>query len=240
MPAHESGFDLGEEERPAGNFPLPVPRVLATFPSVTERYFEVRYFVPEEERWQKVEPNRAGDQVVLFHSNKLCMISLAPEHEVLKAGKVITSVDFVGGSELDIESLRGNGKRGGGNRLMNKVSGKFKKGGQKLKPDSILCLINCSDGSSYTVLSGITGNLIEINQRLLEKPQLITEKPWSNGYIALACSTLTHIRTMKETMLDHVSYTKQLALRGMEEGDGFKKESIPIESEEGENQQVSV
>lgn len=60
-------------------------------------------------------------------------------------------------------------------RTANKVSGRSKKGGQKLKATSTLCVINCSDGSRHVVLSGVYGKLIEINERLTTEPQLVQQ-----------------------------------------------------------------
>lgn len=62
------------------------------------------------------------------------------------------------------------------NRLMNNVRGKRKKGGQKLKERSILCEVKCSDGAIFTILSGVKGVLIEINEALLTQPNLLIEE----------------------------------------------------------------
>lgn len=58
----------------------------------------------------------------------------------------------------------------------NTVSGKFKKGGFKLKPNSVLCKISCEDESIYSVVACIKSSLIEINKRLINNPQwLVTD-----------------------------------------------------------------
>lgn len=48
-------------------FPLPVERVVPDYPSVTERYYDVRYKVPSD---VCRNTTGAGDQCVLFHSNR--------------------------------------------------------------------------------------------------------------------------------------------------------------------------
>ncbi|KAI1288099.1 hypothetical protein HDE_09619 [Halotydeus destructor] len=193
------------------SFPLPVERVIAEHPCVTERYFEVRFFVPNEDQ---VRTKNAGDQVILFHSNRICLISLAPGHEVLKLNKTIESIDFVGKHEA-------------GNRLMNKVSGKGKRGGQKLKEDSVLCEIKTSDGKKYSVLSCMRGNLIEINEKLVDKPQLLTNQPWSEGFIAIQFSNIPAIKHLKETMLTHEDYLKVVQEREREEANISMNEKEP-------------
>ena len=90
------------------------------------------------------------------------MITLAPHHPILAEKKVVKSIDF-------------EGEHMSSNRLMNQVSGKRKRGGQKLKERSVICRINCQDESSHCMLSSIKGTLVEINSQLLEEPQLITQ-----------------------------------------------------------------
>lgn len=49
---------------------LPVKRVIDSVPSVTERYFEPRYYVPDNEVLKAASKAAAGDQCVMFHSNR--------------------------------------------------------------------------------------------------------------------------------------------------------------------------
>lgn len=127
-------------------------------PSVTERYFTPKIIAQY-------------DQCVLKHSNRLCIITLAASHPILSKNLKVKSVHF--------------DTSGNQNRLNNKVSGKFKKGGQKLKENSVLCTVICSDESEHILYSCISGKLVEINERLIENPNLLTEKPWSDGYIGI-------------------------------------------------------
>lgn len=62
------------------------------------------------------------------------------------------------------------------NRLLNNVRGKRKKGGQKLKERSIICQVKCTDGSVFSILAGIKGILVEINEALLTQPNLLIEE----------------------------------------------------------------
>ncbi|XP_067142279.1 protein Abitram [Centruroides vittatus] len=142
-------------------------RILNDLPTVTERYFDGRYV--------KEIQGKLAEEYVLFHSNRICVITLAPMHPILTEKKTITSVDF---------------KIGEVSRLQNQVSGKWKRGGQQLKQHSPLCEIHCNDNSVYVVYSCVYGRLVEVNENLLEKPHLLTEKTWSEGYIAVVLPPL--------------------------------------------------
>lgn len=135
-------------------------RIDPSIPSVTERYFKTR-MIPE------------SNQCVLVHSNRLCLITISPSHPILQESIKIESIDF--------ETV-GKQKQ---NRLNNKVSGKFKRGGQKLKEKSVICIIKTSDGCEHTIYSCVSGTLVEINEKLLKEPNLLKDKPWSEGYIAI-------------------------------------------------------
>lgn len=56
------------------------------------------------------------------------------------------------------------------------VTGKSKKGGIWLDEDDTLCTVTSVDGEKMTMISGIRGRLVEVNERLLTNPGLLTEK----------------------------------------------------------------
>ncbi|KAG7204430.1 hypothetical protein KM043_004869 [Ampulex compressa] len=57
-----------------------------TFPTVTERYFTSYY---------KIDVQQPEDDIqILIHSNRICMLTLAPSHLLLQKDKTITKVDF--------------------------------------------------------------------------------------------------------------------------------------------------
>jgi glycine cleavage system H lipoate-binding protein len=58
-------------------------------------------------------------------------------------------------------------------------------GGIFLEMDDILCEIVCSDNTHYFIRSCIKGFLLEINELLIQSPQLIQQKASTNGYIAI-------------------------------------------------------
>ncbi|XP_060065116.1 protein Abitram-like [Ylistrum balloti] len=134
--------------------------------SVTDRYYKRKY---------KIGKTEDQDVCVLAHSNRVCIITLAPSHPVVAKKKKVTSVSF------DVSEA---------NRLDNKVSGKGKKGAQWLKTASELCKIECEDGENYIFPAGLPAQLIEINENLVHSPCLLTEKPHTEGYIAIVLPKL--------------------------------------------------
>ena len=88
--------------------------------TVTERYY-TRYYCLDEDR------ERRHDILVLNHSNRICLITLAPTHPVIARGLKITKVNFEVSKKTD--------------RKSNKTSGKSKKGGQTLEHTSILAIV---------------------------------------------------------------------------------------------------
>ncbi|KAI0231520.1 Protein Abitram [Lamellibrachia satsuma] len=144
--------------------------------SVVDRYFTKRYVTD-------INNKHGEDQCVLMHSNRICVITLAPSHPILDEGKSVTQVNFKVNAHMD--------------RLNNKVTGKAKKGAQMLDSRSLLCFVTCTDGSTYTLRSCIKGGLIEANEQLVDHPELLTQKPSTNGYIAII---LTRLQSHEQEM----------------------------------------
>ncbi|XP_065156037.1 protein Abitram [Atheta coriaria] len=161
-------------------------KILDDLISVSDRYYTHKYCT----KIQGID--EALRQRISFHSNRLCMLSLADNHPAME--KTITKVNFEISDKL--------------NRLKNVVSGKGKKGAQKLEGKSIVCYVETNDGEKYPVYSCLKGKLLEINNFLIEKPDLIQTHPVSNGYIALLLPDLKYYAEAKECMLDEAEYLK--------------------------------
>lgn len=157
------------------------------YPTVTERYFTPKYVIGADVKNRAKEDHR-----ILFHSNKIAVLTLAEFHPILYKQKAIASVNFNMGKHM--------------NREESIVKGKRKRGGHWLEPYSPVCSISCTDFSSYTVYSCIRGHLVEINNRLLERPSLVTEKPDSDGYIAIIMTKLNESQTEQEKLLTKEQY----------------------------------
>lgn len=129
----------------------------------------------EEDKESLPSPDKTGHTCVMVHTNKLCLLTLSHRHPVLAEKKEITDINF------DVGKF---------NRLNNQVSGKGKRGAQQMGLRSPLCIITCSDASQYTVLAGVNGKLVEVNERLISTPQLLTQKPNAEGYLAIVLPPL--------------------------------------------------
>lgn len=161
----------------------------ALYKSVTERYYSKRFCVD-------VNNIVGNDHLLLFHSNKICLVTLAPSHPVF--GEENLTIDYQVGN-LD--------------RTKNMVKGKGKKGGQHLENNSILCKITGSNGKVYDVRSCIKGKLIEVNENLIENPNLLKTNPDSEGYIAVVLSQIPTSNSRKEELLKIDEYEEILLKR---------------------------
>ncbi|KAK9702807.1 Glycine cleavage H-protein [Popillia japonica] len=178
------------------NKPLPQRNILESiadkindkkiFLSVHERYYEHKYCVALPGISQDIH------QKVGFHTNRVCLLSLAENHPIRKEDKNISRINFKVSETLD--------------RLQNKVSGKSKRGAQKLHKSSIICYIECSDDTNYPVYSCVEGKLVEINDKLITNPNLLKAKPDSDGYIALLLPVLSMYEDLKSSMLTKEQY----------------------------------
>lgn len=147
---------------------------LDKYPTVVERYYSKYYFTPET-----LPPEET--HCILIHSNRICLVSLAENHPIVKHQKKISKIDFQVTDKLD--------------RLQNKVVGKGKKGAQFITQTSRLCFVECTDGTRYTIYGCVKGKLIEINEQLVSNNQLLVEKPLSDGFVAII---LPHLKDVEE------------------------------------------
>ena len=134
--------------------------------SVTDRYFTRRY----------IKRDGDNDTCLLYHSNKICLVTLAKSHAIFKKDVKILRVNFKVGDKLD--------------RSSNKVVGKGKRGGQHVDENSVLCFVECDDGSVYNIMAGIKGKLVEVNEHLMNDPKLLQMKAETDGYIAVLLQKL--------------------------------------------------
>ncbi|KAK7079125.1 hypothetical protein SK128_014248 [Halocaridina rubra] len=190
------------------------------YPRVSERYFTEYFYVPSEKHKledrtksevSSAESNESVKKLsldsvacddkgskdsfehtcVLVHSNKLCLLSISHYHPIITGKKEVTKISF------DVGKF---------NRLENQVSGKSKRGAQMFGPRSAVCIITCSDDSKYTVLSGVTGKLIEVNERLIADPQLLTRSPKEDGYLAIVLPPLHNGDKAVSSLLSREQY----------------------------------
>lgn len=133
------------------------------FPSVIERYYEQRYIID-------VEGKANEDQYVYTHTNGLFVIGLAPKHKIFNEDVDVESINFdIGEKDLTKNSVRGTKK----------------KGGIRMKKNTIIAKITCRDGTEYFAYSCVYGTLLEINTELIENPSLLKRFPSTQGYLAI-------------------------------------------------------
>ncbi|XP_017279394.1 protein Abitram [Kryptolebias marmoratus] len=164
----------------------------AEAPSVIDRYFT---------RWYRADMKGkpCEDHCILQHSNRICVVTLAETHPILQDGRTIKSINY------QISN--------GCSRLNNKVSGKSKRGGQFLTDFAPLCRITCSDETEYTIYSCIRGRLLEVNENILETPDLLLEKPSTEGYIAVILPKFEESKSITENLLTQEEFEKRVSER---------------------------
>lgn len=149
------------------------------YPSTVDRFF-TRYYC--------VQPGKENEpHQVLFHSNRICLIALAPDHVAFQKG--IKAITFEVG-KVD--------------RSQNQVSGKKKSGGMILQMDSTLALVTCQDGSVYKVRGCVQGKLVEVNQRVVQDLDLLRQE--GDGYVAIVMPKPEQCETIKQKLIAQESY----------------------------------
>ncbi|XP_030597264.1 protein Abitram [Archocentrus centrarchus] len=161
-------------------------------PSVIDRYYT---------RWYRADMKGKPreDHCILQHSNRICVITLAETHPILQNGHAIKSINY------QISN--------GCSRLNNKVSGKSKRGGQFLTDFAPLCRITCTDETEYTIYSCIRGRLLEVNENILETPNLLLEKPSTEGYIAVILPKFEESKSITENLLSREEFENVVSRR---------------------------
>lgn len=165
-------------------------------PSVIDRYFT---------RWYRTDlkGKPCEDHCILQHSNRICVITLAESHPIFQNGRKIKNINY------QISD--------GCSRLKNKVSGKSKRGGQFLTEFAPLCRITCTDEQEFTIFSCIRGRLLEVNEVILNKPDLLMEKPSTEGYIAVILPKFEESKSVTEGLLTREQYEEILTKRNQQE-----------------------
>lgn len=160
-------------------------------PTVTERYFTPYY---------KLDIQKPGDDLCIrVHSNRICMLTLAPSHPILRERREISAINFKVSDKLD--------------RTKNNVSGKSKHGAQPLQSNSNICSITCKDGETFMVKCCMVGKLVEVNELLSERPQLLHEPPHRGGYIAIVLPNINLLDKIKESLLSQETYDLLMSQR---------------------------
>ena len=164
------------------------------FKSVERRYYERLYFRNPK------NDNGCNDQVILVHSNRICLICIAPEHEIVTGNCDIEKIDF--------SSKKKNSTR---NYADFKATGKGKKGTINVDENAILCNIITKSDKVFPIRSCVRGKFLSVNPAILENPNLLRTKPLGEGHIAIV---LPHkldagIRELKGRLLSEEDYKNE-------------------------------
>jgi len=174
-------FYLNENEYEEG-----VPSITSyyrnEYPGIVDRYF-TRFYQTRT----STDGSDNEDHLVLYHSNRLCLIGLAKSHIAFSKG--ITGITY---------------KIGNCDRSQNQVKGKHKKGGMNLQPSTTLAIITCKDGSEYKVFSCITGKLIEVNDRLENDLEKLSIE--GTGYVAVVLCKPENCEKIKNSLVAAENY----------------------------------
>ncbi|CAH9097013.1 unnamed protein product [Cuscuta epithymum] len=175
--SESSSADIKEEDELKR---LLIPRIEdlpSAPPSAVDSNF-VTYYAPDF-----MKPGH--DQYVRRHANGLCVIGIASTHVAFKDEGGITAVDFnVGKSD----------------RSGIKVTGKRKKNAQHFESNSALCKVSTKD-NSYVVRCCVKGSLLEVNERLIEHPELLISSAEREGYIGIIMPKPAEWPTTKASLL---------------------------------------
>ena len=170
--------------------------------SFTERYFTKYYKL--NVRFS------CNDHMLLIHSNKVVISCLAPSHPLLDKEMY---------EPIKVEFLQS---------VNEDMSGKHKHAAKNLNSNQPLCRISCArrrrqpsdqqdqadqEIKSFTIYSCMNAKLIETNERLVEKPALIQEKPFTEAYLAILYPKLDNFKDQISEFIDHHQYLAEIEKR---------------------------
>lgn len=154
-----------------------------------QRYYECRYMLDHR------QPGH--DYRLLFHSNGVVALMLAPSHALVAGAATVTGIDFQVTEHT--------------NRLENKVSGKGKRGAQQVTAAAPLFCVTCADGSRHVIPACVNGKLVQLNERLHSEPQLLVTDSGGEGFVALILPKLGTSRKQMAGTLDSAAYAARRA-----------------------------
>ena len=166
----------------------------AHYLSYTDRYFT---------RYYKLDVRHANnDHLILMHSNRVAVCAIAPSHPLLDKSKYkVSSVEFV-------------------QSVNEEMSGKHKNFAKNLHVSQPFCKVHCQrldmepsetpgDQTVFTIYSCLNAKLIELNEKLLKTPELLQEKPFTEGFLAVLFPKLDTLNEQLSELITHDQYVAQ-------------------------------
>jgi glycine cleavage system H lipoate-binding protein len=110
--------------------------------------------------------HKDSNQYAHLHKNKsVTMIGLAPNHPAVLEG--VAKVEFSKAAAT------------------NEALGKKKRGALGLRPETLICTLESKQGSIFQINARVNMDLVEINQRLLNQPELVSSDPEGAGFLCV-------------------------------------------------------
>jgi glycine cleavage system H lipoate-binding protein len=157
---------------------------------IVDKYY-TRYYIPN------VGQKEGEDQYVYEHPNSLLIVGIAPTHKMFQNRKVV-KIDFNVAKQ---------------DRSKSVVKGKRKKGGIILKPEANLAQVTCDDGTEYMLKACVPGTLLEVNERLIQQPDLLMTKSASEAFVAIIMPGNRDKDKVKELLQQYLRSEAFAALR---------------------------
>lgn len=173
-------YYLNDDDYPAG-VPSIITSYSGNYPSIVDRYYTKFYYQCKSSTGENL------DQLLLFHSNRLCLVGLSKKHVAFEKG--------ISGISYDIGHF---------DRSQNQVKGKHKKGAMPCQPKTSIAIVKCKDETEYKILSCITGKLIEVNERLNDDLEKLSIEGY--GYIAVLLCKPEHVEKIKGSLISADDY----------------------------------
>lgn len=166
---------------------------IVNYKSYIDRYFTKYY---------KMNMRYPGnDHLILMHSNKIAVCALAPSHPVLDTSRYkVTRIEYL-------------------QTVNDEMSGKHKHNAKNVNVNQPICkihaqVLNDSADSepekSFVFYSCLNAKLIETNERLIEKPDLVQSKSTTDGFIAIMMPKLDNLKDQINEFITQEEYLKSL------------------------------
>ncbi len=160
--------------------------------SYTDRYFK---------RYYKLDVrSKKNDHLILMHSNKCAVTSIAPSHPILNKQKYkIERIEFI-------------------QQVNEQMSGKHKHNAKNVNVDQPICKVYCKnlmpdqdelEDVYFLICSCLNAKLIETNDKLLTQPDLLQSKPFTDGYIAILMPKLDNLSQQLTDLIDHSTFLEK-------------------------------
>lgn len=222
----EEGEQQQQHVDGARTLPTLGPDGWARYPSVTERYYSKHVMSNHQSLHQHsngcARPTPPCTSSLASHCmlatgahrasvlvlGRICVLGVAASHPMLQPPLRITGVAF---RSHDSKNL-----------MDTAVRGKKKAGAVFVTPRDMVCTVTVSDGSEVVLYACVRASVVEVNQRLIERPELLGSP---EGYVAILMPKLEEKKTMIDACLE---FDKQSPLDALSTNEKRRLEGKPV------------